>query len=287
MANLKGKSFDQQLKNAKIRLESRGQSRNNRVDHQTHSNALADKRDKYLSDFSNYIKSSQEETGKLNQYMTNNIVKDFLKKRTDGLSSKTTADYTRGFSALIDGLKANKVNISVEKDIFNKFVSRVKSEAKVDPIIKQNRNIKNLDTVIEKLSQKNQGFETVAEVQSELGIRVSEALELVSNPSYYIAKDYSVNNLTGKGGFVYSQKQISSELVKSIGAGIDIRYSSYQAALKEQNITSHDLRYTYVKNRMSTLLNTKSYKEALKIVSEEINHHRSSITEYYLSQTSF
>jgi hypothetical protein len=48
---------------------------------------------------------------------------------------------------------------------------------------------------------------------------------------------------------------------------------------------SHDFRVTYAKDLLESKLEQGiSYKEALKEVSQEINHHRPEMTEYYLAK---
>ena len=54
MGNLKGGSFDKQIRNALIRLDARGQGRYKTDSRKTHSNALAKKREMYLKDFARF-----------------------------------------------------------------------------------------------------------------------------------------------------------------------------------------------------------------------------------------
>jgi integrase len=63
-------------------------------------------------------------------------------------------------------------------------------------------------------------------------------------------------------------------------------YNTYNKDLKEAGINrSHDFRVTYAKDLLENKLEQGiSYQEALKEVSEEINHHRVEMTEYYLAR---
>ena len=296
MSSLKGSTLEKQIKNAKIRLEARGTSRYKGINdknknikqkqHLTHSNALAIKRDYYLKSFTEYAKSLNKNETKLNQYMNNNIVKDFLNFRTESLSQKSAIDYTRGFSALVDGLKSTGITANVDKSIFNSHVKFIK-ENKEDKALSKNRDIKNIKEVIKELKVINPSFASIATLQASLGIRVSESIQLLQFPERYMQQDNMIHGLIGKGNHKYEPKALTKELIQILKNSKTINYQSYQNALKSMSITSHDLRYTYVKNRMEELLKIKSYKEALKTISKEINHHRSEITEYYLSQTSF
>ncbi|MFT7005127.1 MAG: hypothetical protein ACJAWW_002496 [Sulfurimonas sp.] len=287
MSNLKGSTFEKQIKNAKIRIEARGQSRHHKQDlHLTHSNALALKRDYYLKSFAKYATSLNASESKLNGYMTNNIVKSFLEQKTVSMSQKSAINFTRGFSALQDGLKTTGISVTVDKNIFDSHVNFIKQN-KEDKQNSENRDIQNLKDVITELHIINPSFATLATLQSNLGIRVSESIELLNHPDKYIQQDNMIHNLIGKGNHIYQPKPLSMELRQLLSKSETVHYQSYHNALKSMNITSHDLRYTYVKNRMEQLLKNKNYKEALLIVSKEINHHRAEITEYYLSQTSF
>jgi len=63
-------------------------------------------------------------------------------------------------------------------------------------------------------------------------------------------------------------------------------YNTYRQDLKSVGINrSHDFRVTYAKDLLEHKLEQgKEYKEALKEVSKEINHHRPEMTEYYLNR---
>ncbi|MCK9492531.1 MAG: hypothetical protein M0Q24_10620 [Sulfurimonas sp.] len=287
MANLKGLTFEKQIKNAKIRIEARGQSRHNKQDlHLTHSNSLALKRDYYLKSFTEYVTSLKHNEAKLNNYMNNKIISKFLKYKTATLSQKSAINFTRGFSALTDALKNSGVTIIIDKSVFDTHVNFIKKNNE-DNQKTENRDIQNIQEVIRELNHIHPSFAALATLQSSLGIRVSEAIELLQNPQIYIKQDNMIHGLVGKGNHKYEPKPLANELIEILKNSETVNYQSYQNALKSMNITSHDMRYTYVKNRIEQLLKSKNYKEALLIVSKEINHHRSKITEYYLSRTSF
>jgi len=306
MSNLKGSSFEKQIKNAKIRLEARGESRYLKQDqHLTHSNALALKRDNMLSSFADYATSLNRDETKLNQYMNDETITNFLKERTASLSAKSAENFTRGFSALINGLKNKGVSVNAHKKTFDTFVKTVKDTEQNNKNSCTQRDIKDLDTVLHKLNNINPSFSAIATLQSNLGVRVSEAIELYKNPDKYLNQDNTVQNLVGKGNHIYDPKPITKEIISILSNSSTVSYSSYQKALTSLNLTSHDFRYTYVKNRMEELLQNNnheslknnnheslkninsSYEKALRIISKEINHHRPIITQAYLSQTSF
>ena len=287
MANLKGSTFYKQIKNAKIRLEARGQSRHNKKDeHLTHSNALALKRDSYLKSFAEYATSLNSSQNKLNQYMTNETIVNFLHKKTESMSLKSAINFTRGFSGMLDGLKQTGITISADKQVFNDFVPYLK-ETKQPSQKTYNREIEKLQEVLNKVSIKSPSAGAIATIQSKLGLRVSEARELLNNSQKYLTDRNTIENLKGKGNHIYQPIPISKELYQLIQNNQAIPYQQYREILKELNIKSHDFRFTYVKERMEQLVKSMPYKEALLKVSKEINHKRAEITTYYLSQTSF
>ena len=287
MANLKGSTFEKQIKNAKIRIEARGQSKYNKQDlNLTHSNALALKRDYYLKSFAEYASSLNLLEPKLNNYLTNDIVKSFLEKKTSSMSLISAINFTRGFSALTTALSEKGISTGMSKETYDSHVKLLK-QIKDEKVKVGNRNIENIHEVIRNLHNINPAFAKLALLQSNLSLRVSEGIELLKNGSKYIQQDNIVHNLIGKGSLPYGPKPLSLELQRVLMKRETVNYQSYQNALKTMNITSHDMRYTYVINRMNQLLHTKNYKESLRIISYEINHKREEITEYYLSQTSF
>jgi len=76
MANLRGGSFQKQIKDAFHRLERFGQGRHGKDDHFTHSLELAKKREMYLRDFAKFAENTGLD-GKLNSWMGDqNIMKD-------------------------------------------------------------------------------------------------------------------------------------------------------------------------------------------------------------------
>jgi len=288
MANLRGGNFTKQIKDAFHRLESFRQSRYMRDDNLTHSLALASKRETYLRDFKEFVEIKGIQQGKLNTYMTSEMVKDFLSLRTSDLSPKSSLDYVTGFNSLLKGLEQQNVDIPSnpsKNDFLKEFRQDLKQEIKAQDFTK-NRAIDNLQSKLELLQEKNYNVSVIAQIQSELGLRVSEAYELVKNPDKYI-KDETVQHLVGKGNHEYNLKPISEQLALKISKIDNLpKYSDYLKTLKEVGINkSHDLRITYAKNTYEQKISEgMEHKEALKEVSQELNHHREQITAYYLAR---
>jgi hypothetical protein len=286
MANLKGGNFEKQIKDAFHRLEAFGVSRVGKNDNLTHSDKLAEKREMYLKDITSFFKS-QNLNDKLNTLFTKQNLDNFFNKRLENLSSKTKENYLRGFSSMLQGLEQQNIYIPLhleDKEFFNNKVKIVKSGA---DIIIENRYINNVNDVIKNLYEDRAISGLIAQCQYELSIRQSEAFELVKNPTLYLDSGYVVN-LVGKGNHKYMAKEISFELEqKLLNNSYDlIDKSTYYNDLQKYDISSHDFRFTSARDKFEDMLkNGISEKEAKVKVSQELNHKREAITDYYLRRT--
>ena len=121
MANLKGGTFEKQIKDAFHRLEAFGVGRVGKNDHLTHSDKLAEKRMMYLKDIANYF-TSQNLEGKLNTLMTKDNLDKFFNDRLENLSIKTQECYYRGISSMLNGMSEQNIYIPLhyeDKDFFD------------------------------------------------------------------------------------------------------------------------------------------------------------------------
>lgn len=286
MANLKGSTYQKQIRNSLMRMEKFNVSRHLTDSKDIHSLAVFEKREMMLRDFAKYAEETLQATEKLNLLMTNENISSFLNSRLESLQSCTVENYTRGFSAMMDSLRDNNINISVDRSVFDNKVSEAKSNDQNE--VRINRSVDNINLVLNNLYNKHFCSGAIAEAQVSLGFRVSEAEELVSNLDKYLDRETNtISGIVGKGGQEYQSKEISQLLISKIEA-IDkhISHSTYVKDLKEEGITSHDFRYTFAKETYyEQVQQDKSHQEALLYVSKEMNHHRADITSYYLSKT--
>ena len=290
-ANLQGGSFQKQVDNAFYRTLALGESRHMKLnDNKTHSIELAKKREMYLRDFKKFVEKKGVEKGKLNKYMSEEIVKDFLTERTDNLSAKSALDYCTGFNSLLKALEQTKVYIPAnpsKNDFLKDYREELRSEMKLLEV-ETGRYIKDLPQRLETLQTKNYESYVVAHLQETTGLRVSEALEVVKNFSdYYDPNTNSLNGIIGKGNHEYAPKIIDYQLAQEIQKIENVpTYSAYREDLKEVGINrSHDIRLTYAKNLFENKLSQGvNYKQALGEVSKELNHHRAGMTIYYLNR---
>ena len=286
MANLRGGNFDKQIRNALMRMEKFGVSRHNTESKGIHSEAVFKKREMYLNDFKKFSENNNL-TGKLNTLMTNENIQNFLNTRLENLSANTSENFVRGFSAMVDDLRNNNIDISMDKNIFNEKVLEIKNNDNSE--VRLNRAVNNSNMVVSNLYDKHYHSGVMAETTLETGFRLSETMELTTNLDKYLDRDTNtIAGIVGKGGQEYQPKEISSALISKIDTiEKHISKSTYMADLKEEGITSHDFRYSFCRNSyLEKLANNPelSHSEILKAVSSEMNHHRPGITNFYLKR---
>ncbi|MDD3770338.1 MAG: hypothetical protein PHV10_07035 [Sulfuricurvum sp.] len=288
MSNLKGSSFARQIKDLQIRLEARG-TKKATSNHKTHSNAQATKRDMYIKDFAQYAEWKEWE-GKLNQLLTQENINVFLEARLEGLSLQTMENYISGWNSLLNGLEEVNITHSIPENYLTSYWHEIKdSWGDAQPSHEARGLGDRAEQVIEELYEKRYESGLIAELQHDLGFRVSEAMEIASNPEKYIHPlpngDYEVSGVVGKGGHIYHEKMIDAELVGKLHHAQDIpSLSTYHRDLEAVgDISSHNFRYDFAKNLYEKLLDDGiGHHQALKEVSEEMNHHRESISMHYI-----
>ena len=290
MANLRGGNFEKQIKDAFHRTLRFREGRHLKNDNFTHSIALAEKREMYLKDFKEYLEQNGIIDGKINQYITKDTIRDFIEQRTMELSPKSALDYTTGFNSLIKGLEQANITIPAnpsENDFLKDFRETFRNEMK-QLEIESGRYIQNVEQKLDALREIRYESYVIAKIQYETGFRVNEAIEVTKNFSnYYNPSTNTLNGVIGKGNHQYALKPISYQLTQEIQKMSHIpHYNTYRQDLKEIGINrSHDFRVTYAKNLLEHKLEQGiNYKEALKEVSQEINHHRPEMTQYYLAR---
>jgi hypothetical protein len=290
MANFRGGTFDKQIKDAFHRTLRFGEGRHLTEDNFTHSVALAEKREMYLRDFKEYLEQKGITEGKINQYMSQDTIRDFLEQRTIELSPKTSLDYIAGFNSLLKGLEQSRIDIPAnpsQNDFLKDFREIFRNEMK-ELEAERGRYIQNLDQKLDALREIRYESYTIAKLQSETGLRVAEAMEVAKNfEKYYNQETGKLEKVIGKGNHEYQPKEISYQLAQEIKKMENIQhYNTYNKDLKSVGINrSHDFRVTYAKDLLTSKLEQGiEYKEALVEVSQEINHHRPEMTEYYLNR---
>jgi len=288
MGNLKGSTFEKQIKNALIRLDARGTKRFGTDSRLTHSNALYRKREMYLRDFAKFAERKGLE-GKLNKLITQENIIEFMNERLSELSPKAALDYTNGFNSMLSGLEQTKV--SIDKNVHNvlkEYTSDYRAEFNTTKgEFETGRAITDTQGFLGNLSEIRESSSVIAELQLQTGLRVSEALEVAKNfNDYYNPQNGTLEGIVGKGGQEYPVKEISPELAYKLQNISQVpSYASYYADIKELNHKPHDLRITYAQETYNKFKEEGySNREALQITSKELNHHREAITLYYLAR---
>ncbi len=286
MANLRGGSFEKQIKDAFHRLEKFGESRHGKNSHATHSVGLAEKRSMFLRDYKAFAEREQI-AEKLNQSMNDTNINKFLDERLLWLARSTQENYIRSFSSMLKGLEEANVTINISKNIFNDKVAQLKSHNSI-PSFRGDRAIKNVEEVIKELYEYRYESGLLADIQNSLGLRISEGLELISQPEKYI-QNGEVVGIIGKGNHEYEPKEISPELVAKINLVETIphqnTFRSDLSIITQNEHTPHDFRFTFSLKQFETKIQEGiEYHQALKEVSIELNHSREEMTHYYLKR---
>jgi hypothetical protein len=289
MANLRGSTFNKQIKNAYFKILKLGEKRHLKTDNFTHSLEVLKKRKMYLNDFKNFLENKGIKEGKINKYFEEQNIKDFLKERTINLSPKSALDYVTGFNSLMKGME--QANITIPINLNQDFLKKIREDfthKSKEINFEKNRYIKNLDVKLNNIKKINYNSYVISKLQAQTGLRVQEALEVAKNFNKYYHKDTNtLNHIVGKGNHEYAPKPISQELIKEIKEMDKTpSYGTYSKNLKQVGINkSHNFRITFAKDSLMRKLEKGiTYKKALKEVSKEINHHREQITEYYLKR---
>lgn len=284
MANLKGGDFDKQIRDAHFRTKAIGESREDRTDSQAHSQAILDSRAEKLTSFAEHCQEQGLE-GKLNELLTNENINSFLDNRLEDLAKNTQETYVSGFNSMIKGLEHSNIDIPADKEIFSDRLEQIREMPNQE--IEINRAIENIEDKINSLYEARFESGVIADIQNEMGLRISEALEVANNLEKYLNEAESkIENLVGKGNNIYQEKDISSSLISKIESmEKDISKSTYKADLKEIGEKSHNFRYTYAQREFQQKIeNGVEHNQALKEVSQELNHSREEITSYYLAR---
>lgn len=284
MANLKGNSFDKQMRDALIRLDARGTKRigDARFDGLAHSDAVLKKRRQILNDFSRFL-TIEGYFGKLNLLMTPELISQFTRTRTLGMALSSIENYIANFSALVKGLRLKNITIAESTDY--EFFQRLKDQlGRPDPTVYKTGRYMDEDAVQKMLDLLPHRSHVVAVLQHKLCFRASEALLIANNPKKYLV-GLTMSGVKGKGGQVYSDKPIDAELAELIRSALPISRSTYyrdqRKALQGKN-RPHDLRLSHICDLYDSLRDAgESHKQSMSKASKASNHHRSSVTGGY------
>ncbi len=286
MANLKGGTFEKQRRDMNFKLFALGTKKQG--DSLTHSEALLAKRDMYFNDFANYMESQGIED-KWNLLLNEENLNGFLEHRLDGLSLNSAENYLSGFNSLLTAFKGVNITVGVSQNYLkDKFNDIKKTTPK---IINPDKRGLQSNTVLNDLKNIRYESYVLGKLMLTHGYRINEAMKIVQEPQRYIKSlpdgDYNISGVSGKGGKIYHDKILNHndmQLIKNM-ANIPSK-AAFHRDLKQidHNLRAHDFRYSFAKNLFNEKVVVVGYKRALEVVSEALNHNRSSITRYYLNR---
>lgn len=286
MANLKGLTYEKQIRDMNFKLFSLGNKKGK--DNLTHSQALLIKREMYIKDFAKYLEANNIE-GKINQLLTESNLNSFLEERLSSLAISTAENYLSGFNSLIRAFNEVNLNNNVPQNYFQDKWKDIK--ASKNSTNKSSKRGLESDSIINKLYNCRYESGVIGQIMFQNGYRISEAINIVKNPQRYISKndkgDYIISGVVGKGGKIYNPKILDNNLYINVKEAKNIpAKSTFHNDLKsiDKNLRAHDFRYSFAKNLYKKISLEISHEKALKIVSNELNHNRLEISLYYLSK---
>ncbi len=289
MANLKGANFIKQLRDARIRLDARGIKRfgKHRRDGKAHSENIFKTRMQHLGRFADFLRSI-EFSGKINEGMTKENFETFFEKNISSMSARSREMFFSSYSALTKALRLK--NITIDERVDYHFFQRCKDRYAARPDDRQYATGRYIDQKVfaEILNRLASRSVPAARLQYHYGFRAEEALQIANNPSEYII-DGMIVNVKGKGGQLYPPKPLQEsdwgfyqKPTKKLSRSV--YFDDLDKVLNGHR--AHDFRLSYVMNAYQKfLMQGISESEVLKQVSMQINHHRESMTRYYLART--
>lgn len=293
MATLRGGTWEKQARDAFHRINRLKEGdRHTHKDSMTRSDSVARARDAHLRDFVQHLNRCSIEGGKLNNHLGDpELVSSYLLERTADLAPTSAINVVSSFNTMIDALQSANVTISGDGiEAVREIREQFRADARADRNEYQtDRAFDRVEQVVSRLYERDTGAGLLADIQSSLGLRISEARELATHPEHYI-KSGEVVGLVGKGRHEYAPKEISRELVgriKEVGGNLptDRAYMQHLREVTHEAARPHDFRVTYARDQMQHRIeDSMSYRDALREVSEELNHHRGSMTQYYISR---
>ena len=291
MANLRGGTWSKQIHSAKCKLIAYGEKRHGTDSHRSHSVALSEKREMILRDFKEFIERDDYPHEKLNKLLTEENISKFLDERLEGLGQKSQINYVGTLVSLVEGLTEVNISIDLNVDVLKNRVHEIKESVPKDTI-KMNRSIADIDKVGREMYDRSYESGVIFELLKESGLRISEGFDVVNHlDRYYKEEDSTIAGITGKGGRLYDPKVISSSMVEKIRR-VSVEeipsQNTFRSHLKDvagQNITPHDIRFTYAKDLFESKINEGiGHNQVMSEISRELGHSRSSMSAFYLKR---
>lgn len=238
--------------------------------------------------------------------ITSEHVAGFLAEKIDaGVSLSHWNGYAAAFGKLEQAQErfAQTVRGEMRQVGYREAVDALRPEARAElHRFSGTRNYSNPKTLIAAM-QTDRGS-LAAAIQHESGLRIAATTHITSGQLKGFTKDTYTGEVRGqlqyicKGGAVLAatvSQQTYNSLLRHVTThgGFKLDHKGYRTELKaaaqasgQGFNSSHGLRWNFAQERFADLMNRGVvYEKALGIVSEEMGHHRISITEHYIFGT--
>lgn len=225
------------------------------------------------------------------QSLTDDDIKGYIQSKIDAGLKKRSIDT---YISQIEKIRYSLEGMEKRREEHNSLFSRdalVECKELAKGAIKSTHTNRALTKPLDMLEKiKNPIARISAELQLRYGLRVNESIRISEN---HIKGD--MLEVRGKGGY-YIAKAIDGDLMSRIKSVIQekgvlqISLTHYKNNLRQACEDSnqrfygtHALRYNYAQNKYVELIRSGiEAKEAQRLVSEELGHHRPDITLHYL-----
>ena len=259
----------------------------------------------YIDKWKEFANFAKAELGvKDIEKITAEHVREYLTaKMEEGVSYSTWQGNAAALSKLENALEMYAVSMGkVSGYGFRQAIAEVRAVAAAElDRFTGTRNYQDSRALIDSIS--NDDFQLAAKLQLEAGVRVSEASLIKPEQLRGLGRDefsgrvVGIYEFEGKGGKV-NTAQLSPEtyerLANHIAANGEFRFNpdTYRMGLEQAASDtgqkyqgSHGLRWSFAQERFHELQeNGVGYLKALGVVSDEMGHNRTEITEHYLGK---
>lgn len=294
--NLKGSTVDKNLIDIHFKLYSLKESKSSRKgEYRSHSINIMNSRNSKMKEFVQFLKDNNLANTKLNLAFTNEIVKSFLEQRVNNnqikpMQYKSQETYIRGFVKIIDALRVQNIEISLDRSHIDNYLKELKQSYQAPDVKTIHKSFVNVDNVITQLYENKFASGLLGEILNTHALRISEGMELISNYKKYVNDKNEISNFKGKNGKVYAIKTMLSTLLEKIkyfhqnNLKLPSKKGFANSIHKiEKGKTPHSFRYEAVKREHSNnLKNGMTYKHSLAKLSIMLNHKRCEISQRYL-----
>jgi len=307
MSNLKGSTFEKQIKDGFYRtlaiskklkqsqeekLKQKNMSDN--IIYYTLTKDVAIKRKKYLNDFKECLEQKGITQGKINQYMTQDLIISFLEEKTTNFAKSTALDYVAGFNSLLKALQSANVTIPANplKEDFLKDLREVLKEEKRETINEKLFYIHSFKDKYSFFKEENELLYYALLLQYQTGLPTRYLANIFNFPNKFLKKENSQYCIKGifKRHSNFFKRKIDEEIALFISNNTKkFSTSTYSNKLsKELKINSLSIRATFYLNKIyqNQIKSVKNfpYEHFLNSTALELSISSSSLNKYLTNE---